>query len=427
MTSAIVILLFLVFMLLNVPVAVSIGGALLIIVLLTGSTTVEYFISTMVSGVDSFTLLAIPFFILAGELMGRGGVSERLIRFANSIVGHMTGGFALATIVTCMFFASISGSGPATVAAVGSIMIPAMTKRGYDLKFATATVAAAGSLGAIIPPSVDMILFSTSTGTSTGDMFIGGILPGILVGFSLMIWAYYYSKKMGYKGSEGKISFKNIMKTMYDAKWALLIPVVILGGIYTGIFTATESAAISVLVGLIAGVFIYKELKIKDLPQVVISAGATTVSIFFIISVANTLGRIFAMDKVPTKMALALTSISDTPFVVIAIISLMLLLIGTFMESSAAIIILAPILLPIAVELGYDPVHFGLMMIVNFTIGFITPPLGVNIFIASGISGLSVEVISRALIPYFIALVCSLTIIIVWPDLSLFLVNILNK
>src|SRR5690625_4864180 len=182
-----------------------------------------------------------------------------------------------------MFFASISGSGPATVAAVGSIMIPAMTKRGYDLKFGTATVAAAGSLGAIIPPSVDMILFSTSTGTSTGDMFLGGILPGILVGFSLMVWAYYYSKKKGYKGQETRASIKEILKSMYDAKWALLIPVVILGGIYTGMFTPTESAAISVLIGFIAGVFIYKELKLKDLPKVVVSAGATTVSIFFII------------------------------------------------------------------------------------------------------------------------------------------------
>lgn len=427
MSILILFLMFFILMLLNLPIAASLGTSILVTIILFEITTVEFFISNMITSANSFALLAIPFFILAGELMGAGGVSERLIRFANSIVGHMTGGFALVTILTCMFFASISGSGPATVAAIGYIMVPAMTKRGYDIKFATATVAAAGSLGAIIPPSIDMILFSMSTGTSVGDMFIGGIFPGILVGLSLMVWAYIYSKKKGYKGTDIKPTVKNILKELNAAKWALVIPVIILGGIYSGIFTPTESAAVAIIVGLIAGVYIYKELKLSDLPGVLIKAATTTASIFFIVSVAYTLGKVLAIDRIPSKITVLLTNIHDNPIIIILLMNILLLMIGTFMESSAAIIILAPMLLPIAVELGFEPVHFGLMMIVNLTMGFITPPVGINLFVASGISGLSIEKISKALIPYFISMLFSLTIIIVWPNLTLILVDLINK
>lgn len=426
MTLLILFVTFFLLLLLNVPIAISLGSATLLAIFYSGSTTIEFFLTGMVNSMDSFPLMAVPFFILAGELMGKGGVSDRLFRFANSIVGHQTGGFAMATIVTCMFFASISGSGPATVAAIGSIMIPAMVKRGYDLKFATATVAAAGSLGVIIPPSIDMIMYGVSTSTSIGNMFIGGILPGIFIGLSLMTWAFIYSKKKGYKGSEQKFSIKNVLKEAYEAKWALLIPVIILGGIYGGLFTPTEASVISVIVGLIVGLFFYKELRIRDLPKVFVNAATTAATIFFILCTATTFGKLLTIEQVPNKMASFLLGVSDNPIVIILIINLMLLIVGCFMETVAAIIILAPILFPIATNLGYDPVHFGIMMIINLAIGFITPPLGVNLFIGSGISGLSIEAIAKAVLPYFFAMVFSLFIVIIWPDLTLFLVELMD-
>ncbi|WP_203333696.1 TRAP transporter large permease [Planococcus beigongshangi] len=417
---------FFLLLLLNIPIAVSLGIATVLSILFSGATTIDFFITNLVTSIDSFPLMAVPFFILAGELMSKGGISDRLFRFANSIVGYQTGGFAVATIVTCMFFASISGSGPATVAAIGSIMIPAMVNRGYDLKFATATVAAAGSLGVIIPPSIDMIMFGVSTNTSIGDMFIAGILPGIFIGLCLIVWAVIYSNIKGYKGAEGKISIKNILKEGYEAKWALLIPVIILGGIYGGIFTPTEAAVIAVVVGLIIGAFFYKELKISSIPSVLVKAAITSATIFFILTTATTFGKILTIEQVPQKMAVSLSNISENPLVILLLINVMLLIVGTFMETVAAIIILAPIFLPIAVGLGYDPVHFGIMMIVNLAIGFITPPLGVNLFIGSGLSGLSIVTLSKAILPYFIAMIFSLFIVIVWPDLSLFLIDLKN-
>jgi len=367
--------------------------------------------------------MAVPFFMLAGELMGKGGISDRLFGFANSIVGHLTGGFAIATIMTCMFFASISGSSPATVAAIGSIMIPAMVKRGYDLRFATCTVAAAGSLGVIIPPSIDMIMFSVAGNTSIGDLFLAGIFPGIFIGCCLMVWAYVYSKKAGYKGSEEKLSIKNILKEMNNAKWALTIPIIILGGIYTGIFTPTEAASVSVFVGLFIGLFIYKELKVRDLPRVIINAGMTTSLVFFILGSATTFGKLLAIEQVPNKMANFLIGL-DNPVLIIIVINLILLFVGAFMETVVALIILTPILLPIAVAIGYNPVHFGIIMIVNLAIGFITPPIGVNLFVGSGISGLSIERLAIGILPYFFAMLFALTVIIFWPDLTMFLVNL---
>jgi len=413
-------------LLLNIPIAVSIGSATLLTILYSGKATINFFITNMVNSMDSFPLMAVPFFILAGELMGKGGVSERLFRLANALVGHQTGGFAIATIVTCMFFASISGSGPATVAAIGSIMIPAMVKRGYDIKFATATVAAAGSLGVIIPPSIDMIMFGVSSNTSVGDMFIAGILPGIFIGCSLMVWAYIYSKKKGYKGSDEKPSLNKILKEAYDAKWGLLIPVVILGGIYGGWFTPTEAAVVSVVIGFISGLFLYKELKLKDIPKILINSATTVSTIFFILCTATAFGKLLTVEQVPAKMANFLLGISENPIVIILLINGLLLIVGTFMETVAAIIILTPILFPIATNLGFEPVHFGIMMIINLAIGFITPPMGVNLFIGSGLSGLSIETLSKAVFPYFIAMVFSLFIVIIWPDLSLFLVKMIR-
>lgn len=410
---------FAVFLFFTVPIGIAIGLATLFTIVYTGGMPVEFLMKELTNSVDSFPLLAVPYFILAGEIMGKGGISKRLFNVADSIVGNKTGGIAMATIVTCMFFAAISGSGPATVAAIGGIMIPAMVEKGYDKRFATAVVAAAGSIGVIIPPSIPMVIYGVSGSVSIGDMFIAGILPGILVGIGLMIYSYYHSKKMGYTGSEHATTLKGVLKAFWDAKWALLIPIVILGGIYGGIFTPTEAAVIAVVFGLFVSVFVYKELKFKDLPQIFVDSGLTTATVLVIVGAATAFGRLLTIEQIPNQIAQAMLSISSEPLIIMLLITLLLLIVGCFMDTIAAIIILTPILLPVAIQIGYDPIHFGIIMIVNLSIGFITPPLGVNLFVGAGISGLSLEKLSKAIVPFFLAMVVTLLIIIVLPELSL--------
>ncbi|OLS39341.1 C4-dicarboxylate ABC transporter permease [Alkalihalophilus pseudofirmus] len=423
MTAIVLFASFALFLFLSVPIGIALGLATLVTILYSGSIPVEFLVQGLVTSVDSFPLMAVPFFILAGEIMGKGGISNRLFLFANSIVGNKTGGFAIATIITCMFFAAISGSGPATVAAIGGIMIPAMVRQGYDKKFATALVAAAGSLGVIIPPSIPMVIYGVVGSASIGDMFIAGIIPGVLVGLGLMIYAYFHSKKKGYTGTAEKTSVKNILRSAWDAKWALLIPVIILGGIYGGIFTPTEAAVIAVVYGLIAGLLLYRELKIKDLPRVFADAALTTATVLIIVGSATAFGRLLTIEQIPNQVAEAMLAISENPIVLILLITILLLIVGCFMDTLAAIIILTPILLPIAVNLGYDPIHFGIIMVVNLAIGFITPPLGVNLFVGSGISGLSIETLSKAIIPFFVAMLATLLLIVFIPELSLWLLQ----
>ncbi|PYZ92191.1 C4-dicarboxylate ABC transporter permease [Salipaludibacillus keqinensis] len=420
MTAIVLFASFAIFLILSVPIGIALGLASLVTILYSGSLPLEFLAQGLVTSVDSFPLMAVPFFILAGEIMSKGGISDRLFNVANKIVGNRTGGFAIATIVTCMFFAAVSGSAPATVAAIGGIMIPAMVRMGYDKRFATATVAAAGSLGVIIPPSIPMVIYGVvGPGATIGDMFIAGIIPGIFVGLGLMVYAYFYSKKMGYKGSGEKFSVKALLIAIWDAKWALLVPVIILGGIYGGIFTPTEASVIAVVYGLLAGLVLYRELKIKDLPKVIGDAALTTATILIIVGTATAFGRLLTVEQIPNQVAEAMLSISENPIIIILLITLLLLIVGCFMDTLAAIIILTPILLPIAVNIGYDPVHFGIIMIVNLAIGFITPPLGVNLFVASGISGLSIESISRAIIPFFIAMLVTLLVIVFIPQISM--------
>ncbi|MFS0820231.1 TRAP transporter large permease [Bacillus sp. 1P02SD] len=406
----------------NIPIAIALGLASMIVLMIQDNVPLMVIVQKMFTATDSFTLMAVPFFILAGKLMEVGGISKRLVDFAMTIVGRMHGGLAIVSVVTCMFFAAISGSGAATTAAVGAIMIPAMVQKGYDKSFSTAIQAAGGTIGVMIPPSVPLILFGVIAGASISDLFIAGILPGIFVGLSLILVAYFISRKRGY-GKEEKSSMRDVFTSFNRAILAILMPVIILGGIYGGVFTPTEASVVAVVYGLIVGLFIYREIKWKDLPEIFIQSAVTSAVIMFIIACASIFGFILTREQIPLQITNTLLEISSNPIIVLIIINVILLIVGTFLETSAAIIIMAPILLPVVTAVGIDPVHFGIIMVVNLAIGFITPPVGINLFVASNIANLRLEKVVRAIIPFLIMLIVDIIIISFVPEISLFFLD----
>lgn len=406
----------------NIPVAVALGLASMIVLMIQDSVPLMVVVQKMFTSTDSFSLMAVPFFVLAGKLMETGGISQRLVDFASTIVGRFHGGLAIVSIVACMFFAAISGSAAATTAAVGAILIPAMTQRGYDKGFSTAIQAAGGTIGVMIPPSVPLILYGVIAGASIGDLFIAGIAPGMFVGITLIIVAYFISRKRGY-GKGEKSSLKEIVVSFNKAILAILMPVIILGGIYGGIFTPTEASVVAVVYGLIVGLIIYREIKLKDLPEIFISSAVTSAVIMFIISCASIFGFLLTREQIPLQLSEAMLSITTNPIFIIIIINIILLIVGTFLETAAAIVILAPILVPIATAAGMDPVHFGIVMVVNLAIGMITPPVGINLFVASNIANLRLEKVIRAIVPFIIILIVDVLLLSFIPSISLFLLD----
>ncbi|MFS0749936.1 MULTISPECIES: TRAP transporter large permease [Oceanobacillus] len=411
---------FIIFMLMRVPIGISIGLACLVAIFTSGTISPLFLAQNLITSTDSFPLMAVPFFILAGEIMAQGGISRRLFNFARIFVGNITGGLGIAVVLTSMFFAAISGSGPATVAAIGGMAIPMLVAEGYDKKFVTALVACAGTLGVIIPPSIPMVIYGVSSGASIGDLFLAGIVPGIVMGLALAVYAYFYAKVKGYERDQTKFTGKLLFSRVREAFWSLLIPVIILGGIYGGIFTPTEAAVVAVVYGLIVATCIYRELPLSKIYSVFIKSALTTGVILIITGTATTFGRILALERIPEMIANGITGISENPIILLLIINLFLLFIGMFMDTLAAIIILTPILFPIAVEIGVDPIHFGIILVVNLAIGFITPPLGGILFVATGISGLSISKISKAVIPMFLILVAVLLVITFVPEILVF-------
>jgi len=419
------------FCLLSVPIGISIGlSTITTILFASDNIQLSTIAQKAFTSLDSFPIMAIPFYMLAGILMGKGGVSRRLLDFANSLVGFLIGGLAMVTVLTCMFFAAISGSGPATVAAIGSFMIPAMNEKKYGLGFASAITATAGSIGVIIPPSIPFILFGVIGSVSIGGLFMAGILPGILIGVILMIVSFFIVKKKNLK-TEGleqkKISFKRVWSTFYEAKWALLTPVIILGGIYGSVFTPTEAAVVTIFYALIIGVFVHKEMKWRDIYDSVVETVTITGTTLYMIGLSIAFAYLLTIEQIPGTIASFITSTTDNPIIVLLMINVFLLIVGAFIDTIAALVILTPILLPVAVQIGIDPVHFGVIMITNLAIGFITPPIGVNLFVASGIGKTPMEQIIKSITPLFFAMLVSLLLISYIPAISMFLPNLLNN
>ena len=422
MTSLILFGLFAVLLIFTVPIAISLGIASFCAMLYSGAAGKLFMSQGLITSTDSFPLMAVPFFILAGELMGAGGLSRRLLQVASIICGQATGGLALVTVVACMFFAAISGSGPATVAAIGSIMLPTMLKEGYDKNFTGGLLATAGSIGVIIPPSIPMVIYSISAeGVSASDMFLGGVIPGLLIGLGLMSVSWVISKRNNWISQYKRPAPRECLAILNDAKWALFVPVLILGGIYGGVFTPTEAAAVAVIYGFVVGTFIYKDLRLADVPNVVATAALTTASVLIIVGMATTFGRVLTMERVPQQLVELIASISTSPFVVMGLINLLLLFVGCIMETLAAIIILAPILLPIAVSVGVDPLHFGIIMVVNLAVGYVTPPVGANLFVTCAIADTSIEALCKKIWPFVLVMLFVLVLVTVFPQLSLFL------
>lgn len=412
--------LLMVFFIIGVPIAFSLGLASAVTVWHGDLMPMLIIAQQFIASVNSFPLMAIPFFILAGYLMQGGGISKRLVDFSNTLVGSMTGGLAMVAIVTSLFFAAISGSGAATTVAIGSILIPAMISKGYSATYASANQAASGALGVIIPPSIPLILYAIAADVSVGDMFMAGVFPGLMLTLSLLIYAYVYARFKNY-GGEAKTSWKEVYQAGKKAILAILMPVIILGGIYGGIFTPTEAAVVAVAYSLVVGCLVYREVKLSQVLSIFQESAVTTAVILVIIGAAGIYGRILQHLRVPDMISDFVIDTIESPFVFIVLLNLLLLLAGMFIEAAAAILIFVPILLPIAVSFGFDPVHLGIIMVVNLAMGMFTPPVGLNLFVASQISKVGISRLSFSVLPFVAIVLINLLLISVLPFLSTWL------
>ncbi len=368
----------------------------------------------MYSGIDSFSFMAVPFFMLAGAFMSAGGVTSRLVSFSQSLVGSFTGGLAQTVSMAGCFFAAITGSSAANTAALGSTMINELEKRGYGREWATGIVASSGVVGIVIPPSITMVVYGAIADTSIGDLFVGGFIPGIMMGISMMIVSWYLAKKRGIL-SEGTFSIVSVGKSFKDSFFALMTPVIIIGGIYGGVFTPTEAAAVAAVYGIIVGLFIYKELKLKDFPEIIFQAVIGTTFIMFLVGAANVFGWLITNLQIPHRIAEFVVSITKSPLVFLMAVNILLLIAGTLVNASAAVVILTPIFLPVALTLGIDPLFFGVLMVVNLAIGCITPPVGLDLFVASAIAKVPIERVFKHSIPYLWALLVVLVLLTIVP------------
>lgn len=404
---------------LGVPIAFCIGLASAVAILMVGPSAPWIIVpNSMLNGMDSFPLMAVPFFVLAGDLMNRGGITVRLVNFANLLVGGIRGGLAQSNVVASMLFAGITGSALADTAAIGRILIPAMEREGYDRAYAAAITASSSIIGPVIPPSITMVLFGVTAGVSIGGLFLAGVVPGVLIGVGLMTMAYVTARRRGFPVREVPVTRQLAWRISRDALIALMMPAIILGGIFGGVMTPTESAAVAVLYAVVIGVFVLRELTLRDLGSALLRSGMTTASIMLIVGTARIFADMLGSEQVPEQLALIVLSLSEDRWVILLLINVFLLLVGAVMDTSAAIIILVPVLLPVAASIGIDPLTFGIIMCVNLIIGLATPPLGVCLFVASDIARISVERLVATIWPFLLLEIGVLLLITYVPGLA---------
>lgn len=412
----------LLFLLIGVPVAIALGLSSVLSILLFSQDSLASLSLKLFRGMEHYTLLAIPFFILSSAFLSTGGVAKRIIRFAVACVGSVRGGLAMASVLACMLFAAVSGSSPATVVAIGSIVIAGMVESGYNKYFAAGVVASAGTLGILIPPSIVMVVYCAITEESVGKLFIAGIMPGILAGIMLMVGIYV----LGYKYDLPRLpkaSWREIGASAWNAIWGLLLIVIVIGGIYGGAFTPTEAAAVAAVYSFVIAVFFYRDLKISEVPPVFLQASKVSIMLMFVITNAMLFGHVLTTEQIPQQVAEIIIGMELSPWTVLLVINIILLIGGSFMEPSGLLLIVTPIIFPIAIELGIDPIHLGIIMVVNMEVGMITPPVGLNLFVIVGITDMSLLEIIRAVLPWLAILLAFLMIITYIPAVSLWLPN----
>ena len=424
MTIAVLFILLFVLMVLGMPIAIALGLSSLVTILLFAQDSLASLSLKLYETSEHYTLLAIPFFILGGSFMTTGGVARRMIRFANACIGHMRGGLAMASVLACMLFAAVSGSSPATVVAVGSIVIAGMVKAGYPQGFAAGVICNAGTLGILIPPSIVMVVYGAATETSVGKLFMAGVIPGILLGLCLMV-AIYVRARMLDLPRQPRASLRDVLVSGRDSLWGLLLVVIILGGIYGGIFTPTEAAAVAAIYAFLIAVFVYRDIGLRDTPKVLLESGKVTIMLMFIVANALLFAHVLTTERIPQTIAETIVGWGMPAWQFLVVVNILLLIAGMFMEPTGIILILAPILFPIATRLGIDPVHLGIIMVVNLEIGMVTPPVGLNLFVTAGITRMSIMRVAQAALPWTLVLLGFLIFITYVPSVTMLLPNML--
>jgi C4-dicarboxylate transporter DctM subunit len=412
------------FLLIGVPVAIALGLSSVLTILFFSHDSLASLSLKLFQGMEHYTLLAIPFFVLSAAFLSTGGVAKRIIRFAIACVGSLRGGMAMASVLACMLFAAVSGSSPATVVAIGSIVITAMVATGYTKEFAAGVVGSAGTLGILIPPSIVMVVYAAITEVSVGRLFMAGVIPGLLAGIMLMAGIYFFAHK-NHLPKMQPASWREIITAGIDAIWGLLLIFIVLGGIYGGIFTPTEAAAVAAVYAFIIAVFVYRDLKLVDIPKVFTDSGRVTIMLMFIITNAMLFGHVLTTEQIPQQIAQTIIELGMSPWMFLIVINVLLLIGGSFMEPSGLLLIVAPIVFPIATELGIDPIHLGIIMVVNMEVGMITPPVGLNLFVLVGITDMSLLEVVKTIVPWLLILLTFLFIITYVPQISLFLPNLM--
>ncbi len=418
MNTAILFITLLLLMMMGLPIAIALGLSSLLTILLVGQDSLASLTIKIFETSEHYTLLSIPFFVLAGALMSTGGVAKRMVAFATAAVGHLRGGLAIAGVMACTLFAAVSGSSPATVVAVGSIVIAGMVKNGYPLPFAAGVICNAGTLGILIPPSIVMVVYAAVTEVSVGRMFMAGVVPGLLLAFLLALAVWWRAGKLALT-KRPKADAAELWGTFKESTWGLMLLVIIMGGIYGGIFTPTEAAAVSAVYAVFVAVVIYRDIGIRQLPHVFLDAGKTTVMLMFIIANALLFAHVLTTERIPQTIAEHIMAAGMAPWMFLIVVNIILLVAGNFMEPTGIILILAPIFFPIAQKLGIDPIHLGIIMVVNMEIGMITPPVGLNLFVTSGITGMNLVQVVRAALPWLAILLGFLVLVTYVPWLSL--------